>query len=193
MKSRTHRNRGHKQNSLEMVQLTHVLKGHAKSLQSCSTLCYPIDSSPPGSPIPGILQARTLEWVAISFSNAWKWKVKGKSLSCVRLFMTPWAAAYHIFFSKNSKINVVITLIKYILIITGQLMSQFINCILIFPPLGSGFNSLRISFYLPQKWDMILIYQEQRGSLSQVKFEAICLERQNRGFRLGTLDKCIRH
>ena len=66
----------------------------AKSLQLCPTLCDPIDSSPPGSPIPGILQARTLEWDAISFSNAWKWKVKGKSLSCVRLFTTPWTAAY---------------------------------------------------------------------------------------------------
>ena len=52
----------------------------AKSLQSCPTLCDPIDGSPPGFPIPGILQARTLEWVAISFSNAWKWKVKVKSL-----------------------------------------------------------------------------------------------------------------
>ena len=57
----------------------------AKSLQSCPTLCDSIDSSPPGSPIPGILQTRTLEWVVISFSNAWKWKVKGKSLSRVRL------------------------------------------------------------------------------------------------------------
>ena len=66
----------------------------AKSLQLCPTLCNPIDSSPPGSPIPGILQARTLEWVAISFSNAWKWKVKVKSLSRVRLFSTPWTAAY---------------------------------------------------------------------------------------------------
>ena len=66
----------------------------AKSLQSCLTLCDPIDSSPPGSPVPGILQARTLEWVAISFSNAWKWKVKVKSLSCAQLFMTPWTAAY---------------------------------------------------------------------------------------------------
>ena len=55
----------------------------AKSLQSCPTLCDPIDSSPPGSPVPGILQARTLEWVAISFSNACKWKVKLKSLSRV--------------------------------------------------------------------------------------------------------------
>ena len=57
----------------------------AKSLQSCPTLCDPIDGSPPGSPIPGILQARTLEWVAISFSNAWTWKVKVKPLSRVLL------------------------------------------------------------------------------------------------------------
>ena len=66
----------------------------AKLLQSCPTLCDPIDSSPPVFPIPGILQARTLEWVAISFSNAWKWKVKIKLLSCVRLFATPWTAAH---------------------------------------------------------------------------------------------------
>ena len=65
-----------------------------RSLQSCPTLCDPIDGSPPGSPIPGILQARTLEWVAISFSNTWKWKVKVKLLSHVRLLATPWAAAY---------------------------------------------------------------------------------------------------
>ena len=57
-------------------------------------LCDPIDGSPPGSPVPGILQARTLEWVAISFSNAWKWKVKGKLLSRVRLLATPWTAAH---------------------------------------------------------------------------------------------------
>ena len=67
----------------------------AKSLQSCLTLCNPIDGSPPGSPVPGILQARVLEWVAISFSNVRKWKVKAKSLSCVRLFTTPWTTAYH--------------------------------------------------------------------------------------------------
>ena len=66
----------------------------AKSLQSCLTLCDPIDGSPPGSPIPGILQARKLQWVAIYFSSAWKWKVKGKSLSRVRLLATPWTAAY---------------------------------------------------------------------------------------------------
>ena len=66
----------------------------AKSLQSCPTLCDPIDGSPPGSPVPGILQARTLEWVAISFSTAWKWKVKVQSLSHIRLFATPWTAAH---------------------------------------------------------------------------------------------------
>ena len=66
----------------------------AKSLQSCPTLCDPIEGSPPGSPVPGILQARTLEWVAISFSSAWKWKMNVKSLSHVRLFATPWTAAY---------------------------------------------------------------------------------------------------
>ena len=71
-----------------------ALDAAAKSLQSCPTLCDPIDGSPPGSPIPGILQARTLEWAAISFSNAWKWKVKVKSLSSVRLLVTPWTAAY---------------------------------------------------------------------------------------------------
>ena len=66
----------------------------AKSLQSCPILFDPIDSSPPGSPVPGILQARTLERLAISFSNAWKWNVKVKSLSRVRLLATPWIAAY---------------------------------------------------------------------------------------------------
>ena len=66
----------------------------AKSLQSCPTLCYPTDGSPPGSPVPGILQARTLVGVAIFFSNAWKWKVKVKVLSRVRLITTPWTAAY---------------------------------------------------------------------------------------------------
>ena len=66
----------------------------AKSLQSCATLCNPTDGSPPGSSVPTTLQARTLEWVAISFSNTWKWKVKVKSLSRVRLLATPWTAAY---------------------------------------------------------------------------------------------------
>ena len=66
----------------------------AKSLQLCPTLCDPIDGLPPGSPVPGILQARTLEWVAISFSNAWNWKVKVKSPLRVRLLANPWTAAY---------------------------------------------------------------------------------------------------
>ena len=71
-----------------------ALHAAVKSLQSCPTLCNPIDSSPPGSSVLGILQARTLEWVAMSFSNAWKWRVKVKSLSRVRLLVTPWTAAY---------------------------------------------------------------------------------------------------
>ena len=74
--------------------MTDLTAAAAKSLQSCPTLCDPIDGSPPGSPVPGILQARTLEWVAISFSNAWKWKVKVMSLTRVRLFATSWTAAY---------------------------------------------------------------------------------------------------
>ena len=73
---------------------TVAAKSAAKSLQLCPTLCDSIDGSPPGSPVPGILQARTLEWVAISFSNAWKWKVKVKSLSRVRFLATPWTAAH---------------------------------------------------------------------------------------------------
>ena len=71
----------------------HTAAAAAKSLQSCPTLCDPRDGSPLGSPIPGILQARTLEWVVISFSKAWKWKVKVKSLSRMWLLVTPWTAA----------------------------------------------------------------------------------------------------
>ena len=80
--------------SMPMTPICYAMLCYAKSLQSCRTLCNPIDGSPPGSPIPGILQARTLEWAAISFSNAWKWKVKVKSLSRVQLLATPWTAAY---------------------------------------------------------------------------------------------------
>ena len=76
------------------ILYVHGVICYAKSLQSCPTLCDPIDGSPPGSPVPGILQARTLEWVAISFSNAGKWKEKVKSLCCVWLLATPWTAAY---------------------------------------------------------------------------------------------------
>ena len=64
------------------------------SHQSCPTLCNPIDGSPLGSPVPGILQARTLEWAAVSFSNAWKWKVKVRALNLGWLLATPWTAAY---------------------------------------------------------------------------------------------------
>ena len=71
-----------------------MLSAAAKSLQPCPTLCDPRDDSPPGSPVPGILQARTLEWVAMSFSNAWKWKVKMKSLSRVQLLATSWTTAH---------------------------------------------------------------------------------------------------
>ena len=88
------------QRQVDSLPLSHLGSCHiytvaatAKSLQLCPTLCDPIDG-PPGSPIPGILQARALEWVAVSFSNAWKWQVKVKSLSCARLLATPWTAAY---------------------------------------------------------------------------------------------------
>ena len=83
-------------NANSLPSVVYIPAAAAKSLQLCPTLCNPIDSSPPGSPIPVILQARTLEWVAISFSNTWKWKVKVKSLSRVRLFPTPWTAAYRL-------------------------------------------------------------------------------------------------
>ena len=81
---------------LSITLLACAAAAAAKSLQSCPTLWDPIDGSPPGSPVPRILQARTLEWVAISFSKAWKWKVKVKSLSCVRLLATPWTTVYQV-------------------------------------------------------------------------------------------------
>ena len=71
-----------------------AIKKAAAAAKSLQTLCDPVDGSPPGCSIPEILQARTLEWAAISFSNAWKWKVKVKLLSRVWLFATPWTAAY---------------------------------------------------------------------------------------------------
>ena len=77
-----------------VIRLFSAAAAAAKSFQSCPTLCNPIDGSPPGSPVPEILQARTLEWVAISFSNAWNWKMKVKLLSRVWLLETPWTAAY---------------------------------------------------------------------------------------------------
>ena len=83
-----------KQSSILQCSMCSTAAAAAKSLQSCPTLCDPTEGNQPGSPVPGILQARTLEWVAISFSNAWKWKVKVKSLSRVRLFPTTWNGAY---------------------------------------------------------------------------------------------------
>ena len=84
----------HSSSSFSFQLCTKVLAAAAKSLQACPTLCDPIDSSPPGFPVPGILQGRTLEWATISFSNAWKWKVKVKLLSRVWLCATPRTAAY---------------------------------------------------------------------------------------------------
>ena len=102
-----------------------VTAAAAKSLQSCPTLCDPRDSSPPGSPIPGILQARILEWVAISFSNAWKWKVKMKSLSRVWLLATPWTAAYQAppsmgFSGKNTGVGAITFFIRVTRIIQSE-------------------------------------------------------------------------
>ena len=83
-----------KEIEVEPEDVTAAAAAAAKSLQSCATLGDPVDGSPPGSSIPGILQAGILERVAISFSNAWKWKVKVKSLSRVWLLGTPWTAAH---------------------------------------------------------------------------------------------------
>ena len=82
--------------SIKLWQSKMSAAAAAKSLQSCPTLCDPIDGSPPGLPVPGILQARTLKWATTAFSNAWKWKVKVKVklLSHLRLFVTPWTVAY---------------------------------------------------------------------------------------------------
>ena len=80
--------------AVRACQSSYAAAAAAKSLQSCPTLCNPIDGSPPGSPVPGILEARTLEWVDISFSNAFKWKVKVKSLSRARPSATPWTVAH---------------------------------------------------------------------------------------------------
>ena len=83
-----------KESGISLLVIQNSAAATAKSFQSCLTLCDPIDGSPPGSPIAGILQTRTLEWVAISFFNAWKWKVNVKSLSHVPPSVTPWTAAF---------------------------------------------------------------------------------------------------
>ena len=125
----------------------------AKSLQSCPTLCDPKDSSPPCSTIPGILQARTLEWAAISFSNAWKWKVKVKSLSHVRLLATPWTAAHQappsMGFSRQEywsgvplpSPNTISHVSKVMLKILQARLQQYVNCEL--PDVQAGFRKGR--------------------------------------------------
>ena len=114
-------------NGQSQIWMTTLIVAAAKSLQSCPTLCKPIDGSPPDFPAPGILQARTLEWVAICFSNAWKWKVKGKSLSSVRLFATPWTAAYQAppsmgFFRQEYWSRVLVSMILITLLLYAKLL-----------------------------------------------------------------------
>ena len=115
----------------------------AKSLQLCPTLCDPIDGSPRGSPIPGILLERTLEWVAICFSNAWKWKVKMKSLSHVQLFGIPWNAAHQASLSISNSWN----LLKLMSTESVMLSNHLILCypLLLLP---SIFPSIRGLFQL---------------------------------------------
>ena len=138
----------------------------AKSLQSCPTLCDPVDDSPPVSTIPGILQARTLEWVAISFSNAWKWKVKVKSLSHVQLSATPWTAAYQaplsMGFSRQEYSSGVplpspVLYSRYLLIIWHIVVSLLIpnsklSFLLPFPLVTKGLFSMSVNLFLSCKW-----------------------------------------
>ena len=120
------------------LKLQYLAAAAAKSLQSRPTLCDPRDGSPPGSPVPGILQARTLEWVAISFSNACKWKVKVKSLSHVWLFVTPWTAAHQTSLSiTNSQ-----SLLKLMSIQSVMPSNHLTLCCLLLPP--SIFPSIRV-------------------------------------------------
>ena len=93
----------------KLVILQIFIAAAAKLLQSCPTLCNSTDGIPPGSPVPGILQARTLEWVAISFSNVWKWKVKVKSLSCVRLLAILWTIAHRLLRPRDFSWQIFIT------------------------------------------------------------------------------------
>ena len=122
----------------------HAATAAAKSLLSCPILCDPIDCSPPGSAIPGMLQARTLEWVAIFFSNAWKWKVKLKSFSRVRLFTTPWTAAYQappsMGFSKQEYWSGV-PLPSPVCMLSLQLCPTLCD-LMVFSPLGSSLHGI---------------------------------------------------
>ena len=117
----------------------------AKLLQSCPTLCDPIDGSPPGPAVPGILQARTLEWVAISSSKAWKWKVKAKSLSCLA---TPWTAAYQappsMGFSKQEYCSGVPLLSPSIIWAPIKISHMFISWSLVSFPFKAGENKTKL-------------------------------------------------
>ena len=159
-------------------RLAEVLRGKAKpypaaaakSRQLCLTLCDPIDGSPPGSPVPGILQARTLEWVAIAFSNVWKWKVKVKLLSRVRLLVTPWTAAYQappsMGFSRQeywseSPVPSLIHTLNWSLFTWGLILSLPWRWLL--PP---GNDAILAS----QLWPLFLTAQVLRSGGSQVRF-----------------------
>ena len=111
---------------------------HAKSIQSCPTLCNPMDSNWPGSSVHGILQARTLEWVAVSFSNAWKWKVKVKLLSHVQLFATPWNAALEASLSITSSQTLLkLTSIELVMPSNHLILCRpFFSCLPSFPTSG---------------------------------------------------------
>ena len=139
----------------------------AKSLQSCPTQCDPIDGSSPDSPFPGILQARTLEWVAISFSNAWKWKVKVKSFSRVWLLATPRTAGYQapppMGFSRQEYWNGV-PLPSPVVFLTLSLIDFYIFCVALYwshyfsfnaqiiPSLASGPLRTGISVTFTRPW-----------------------------------------
>ena len=127
---------------------------YAKSLQSCPTLCDPIDGSLPGSPIPGVLQARTLEWVAISFSNAWKWKVKVKSLSHVRLLANPWTAPYQaplsLGYSREEEYWSGVPLPSPVIDMSVQLNSVTQLCLTLCNPMNCSMPALPVHHQFPE-------------------------------------------
>ena len=116
----------------------------SKLLQLCPTLCDPVDGSPPGFPVPGILQARMLEWVAISFSSAWKWKVKVKSLSHVGLFATPWITARQAYLSiTNSRSSLRLTSIESVIPSSHLILG---HPLLLLPPIFQAPGSFLMSW-----------------------------------------------
>ena len=161
-----------KNKNSKIQHFNNVIAAAAKSHQLCPTLCDPIDGSPPGFSIPGILQARTLEWVAIAISNAWKWKVKVKSLSRVRLFGTPWTAAHQapppVGFSRQEYWSGVPS--------PSPILEGWIFCLLSFC-LHSGPAKMTLSTsilkvcspnFFPSMWDPWIIYSFQAGSECQL-------------------------